>query len=152
MVSGLKFNNKYLCLWTKVLLKLTVVHTIKNALTFRELGSPAPRFITAATEKYSEPDESSLHPSTLLLHSITFIHIVIFSSHLRSPGSIVGIVIWRRERRPRSLGSTAERCSGGTSNLGVKLTTQLHLVSRLRMSGSIPYSPHTLSKRVLGQP
>jgi len=29
-----------------------------------ELGSPAPRFITAATENYSEPDESSLHPST----------------------------------------------------------------------------------------
>jgi len=29
-----------------------------------ELGSPAPRFITAATEKYCEPDESSPHNGT----------------------------------------------------------------------------------------
>jgi len=41
-----------------------------------ELESPAPQFITAASKNYSEPDESSLHPSTLLLHSITFTYIV----------------------------------------------------------------------------
>jgi len=108
-----QFNNKYLRLWTKVLLKLTVVHRIKNALTFMELGSPAPRFITGATENYSEPDESSLHPSTLLSHRTTFTYIVIFSTHLLSPGSIVGIVTWRRERRQRCLGSTASRCGRG---------------------------------------
>lgn len=33
MVSGSKFSNKYLRLWTKVLQKLTAVHTIKNART-----------------------------------------------------------------------------------------------------------------------
>jgi hypothetical protein len=68
-----------------------------------EMGGPTPRFITAANEIYSESDESSLlvHPSTLLLHSITFTFIVILSSQLRSPGDTgaldqqpAGVCVW----------------------------------------------------------